>query len=53
MTDGDRAEYEDTIRVRCPHCGDEFETHAVGDIAGCEECGQTFQRFTNIVEADP
>lgn len=39
----------DQITVECPHCGHQFKTHDVGDVAGCEDCRETFSRFTNIV----
>lgn len=44
------ADGTEQITVECPHCGHRFETHDVGDIAGCEECRETFSRFKNIVD---
>lgn len=37
------------VRVRCPSCGAEFETADVGDVVVCEECGDPFNRFVNVV----
>lgn len=45
LPDGGRQ--PDRMDVECPHCGHEFETHAVGDIAACPECDETFPRFQN------
>ena len=52
MPDGNSTDDTEQITVECPHCGHRFETHDVGDLAGCEECRQTFPRFTNIVQSD-
>lgn len=38
------------ITVECPDCGNQFDTHDIGDKVGCEECRTTFPRFSNIVE---
>ncbi len=39
----------ETMTVECPHCGEQFETHTVGDLVACESCDETFARFVHEV----
>ena len=43
---------DEQMTVECPHCSARFETHTVGDLCGCEECGETFRRFQREVVDD-
>jgi len=45
-------EWAETIVVECPECGLQFETHDLGDLAGCPGCKSSFERFDNIVEGE-
>lgn len=42
----------ETMTVECPHCDERFETHTMGDLCACEECGETFNRFPREVVDD-
>jgi len=37
------------LTVNCPECDHTFETHDVGDLVECVDCGELFGRFTNMV----
>ncbi len=40
---------DEQMTVECPDCDARFETHTMGDICRCEECGERFERFIHEV----